>query len=123
MWRHALAGAIRTISTGSQCLLSDDRHPLIDSRQARLDANSCCRGCLFVFTRTTDEVSRRVRRSPVNPVTNVFPLVVVLTVSLIKEGAEDNKRRKKDAEVLMRYCINRESSLHDADGGMTYAAC
>jgi hypothetical protein len=39
----------------------------------------------------------------VNPVANVFPLVVVLTVSLIKEGAEDNKRRKKDAEVQMQY--------------------
>ena len=39
------------------------------------------------------------RRSPVNPVTNVFPLVVVLTVSMVKEAAEDNKRRKKDAQV------------------------
>ena len=35
-----------------------------------------------------------------NPVTNVFPLIVVLTVSMVKEAAEDHKRRKKDAQVL-----------------------
>ena len=51
-------------------------------------------------TSHTDGALRR--RSPVNPVTNVFPLVVVLTVSMVKEAAEDNKRRKKDAQARRR---------------------
>lgn len=37
--------------------------------------------------------------SPVNPVTNVFPLTVVLAVSLVKEAIEDAKRRQKDSQV------------------------
>ena len=47
-----------------------------------------------------------------NPVTNVFPLVVVLTVSLVKEAAEDNKRRKKDAEVWMLHLVERIQLRH-----------
>jgi hypothetical protein len=38
-------------------------------------------------------------RSPVNPYTNVFPLVIVLAVSLLKEAMEDHKRHAKDVEV------------------------
>ena len=38
-------------------------------------------------------------RSPVNPYTNVFPLVIVLAVSLLKEALEDHKRHTKDVEV------------------------
>ena len=54
-----------------------------------------------------------LRRSPVNPVTNVFPLVVVLTVSMVKEAAEDNKRRKKDAQAsrFQQHCIAVTSML------------
>ena len=37
--------------------------------------------------------------SPVTPITNVVPLVLVLAVSLIKEAFEDSKRRTKDSEV------------------------
>jgi hypothetical protein len=37
--------------------------------------------------------------SPVNPYTNVFPLVIVLAVSLLKEALEDHKRHTKDVEV------------------------
>lgn len=37
--------------------------------------------------------------SPVNPYTNVFPLVIVLAVSLFKEALEDRKRHVKDVEV------------------------
>lgn len=37
--------------------------------------------------------------SPVNPITNVLPLVLVLSVSLAKEGFEDRKRAAKDKEV------------------------
>ena len=45
-----------------------------------------------------------------SPVTNILPLVVVLTVSLIKEAFEDNKRRVKDAEV----CVAGQCSSHQA---------
>lgn len=37
--------------------------------------------------------------SPVNPITNVLPLVLVLAVSLAKEAFEDRKRAVKDREV------------------------
>jgi len=37
--------------------------------------------------------------SPINPLTNLVPLVIVLAVSLAKEGFEDRKRRLKDREV------------------------
>lgn len=37
--------------------------------------------------------------SPVNPITNVLPLVLVLSVSLAKEAFEDRKRAAKDKEV------------------------
>jgi hypothetical protein len=43
-----------------------------------------------------------IRRSPVNPYTNVFPLVIVLAVSLLKEALEDHKRHTKDVEVPAR---------------------
>jgi len=38
--------------------------------------------------------------SPVSPITNVLPLVLVLSVSLAKEAFEDRKRAAKDKEVL-----------------------
>eukprot|EP00899_Mesostigma_viride_P010371 jgi/Mesvir1/19335/Mv10393-RA.1 len=37
--------------------------------------------------------------SPVHPITNMGPLLIVLLVSLIKEGFEDVKRHRKDMEV------------------------
>ena len=39
--------------------------------------------------------------SPVNPITNVLPLVLVLSVSLAKEAFEDRKRAAKDKEVAL----------------------
>ena len=39
--------------------------------------------------------------SPVNPITNVLPLVLVLAVSLAKEAFEDRKRAAKDKEVCL----------------------
>jgi len=44
---------------------------------------------------------RIAARSPVNPYTNVFPLAIVLAVSLFKEALEDHKRHVKDVEVLL----------------------
>ena len=37
--------------------------------------------------------------SPVHPVTNVGPLVMVIGISMLKEAVEDTKRHKKDNEV------------------------
>ena len=37
--------------------------------------------------------------SPVHPVTNVGPLVIVIGISMLKEAVEDTKRHKKDNEV------------------------
>lgn len=37
--------------------------------------------------------------SPLSPVTNIAPLVAVVAVSLVKEGVEDAKRARKDAQV------------------------
>ncbi len=41
-------------------------------------------------------------RSPINPLTNLVPLVIVLAVSLAKEAFEDRKRRMKDREACPR---------------------
>jgi hypothetical protein len=48
-------------------------------------------------------------RSPVNPITNVLPLVLVLSVSLAKEAFEDRKRAAKDKEVPHPCFMYREA--------------
>ncbi len=40
--------------------------------------------------------------SPLSPWSTIGPLLIVLTVTLVKEGVEDWKRHKSDAEVNSR---------------------
>ena len=49
-----------------------------------------------------------------NPITNVLPLVLVLAVSLAKEGFEDRKRALKDSEVSHQ--LSKSLRVKTADG-------
>lgn len=61
-------------------------------------------------------------RSPVNPYTNVFPLVIVLAVSLLKEALEDHKRHTKDVEV-QSHKLTDHLYVHKANDGCVGHTC
>ena len=56
--------------------------------------------------------------SPVSPVTNIFPLVFVLSVSLVKEAFEDYRRYVKDREINQDYAeVIREGYFQVVEWG------
>ena len=52
-----------------------------------------------------------------NPYTNVFPLAIVLAVSLFKEALEDRKRRGKDLEVGLYLQVEQSPDLRARHNG------
>jgi len=58
--------------------------------------------------------------SPVHPVTNVGPLVMVIGISMLKEAVEDTKRHKKDNEVNSTpILVLRDGSFSWRPSGLT----
>jgi hypothetical protein len=57
-------------------------------------------GALLVTLRFARQVSTTL--SPTNPYTTVIPLTIVFIISMVKQGVEDAKRHKADAQMNAR---------------------